>query len=260
MNKVLKIVCLFLLLCACSSKEAVKNVSCGILSETKATELLDGYEPVLQENEYSVGTGIFLAKVEGNLITDSEKKIYPVYLDEDIVFYILENGEDHQIVVSEMAADRMKEGTFVIFEENESIYYLDEKGAIDLLNKESAASQDIGAAIKKRNQGRFEVNPMGEEKVKIELKKKKETSKEKIRISVLFTDGEEEEKISKFEEFCNGKLRMMMKGSKVCVFEIDRIDTKRLNKLIGDANKLEYVKSASIDQENELIEPVTETK
>ena len=82
----------------------------------------------------------------------------------------------------------------------------------------------------------------------------------KDRICAKFTSGNEDEKTLMFERFCNGRLYQKLKGSGVFIFEIDRVNVKTLNKLIDDANKLDYVESAATDIQNELIEPVTKTE
>jgi len=261
MNRLLKIVIFFLLLSACAEKKTVTNTRCDVISAEKTNKLFEGYDRRPDEDgEYHIGTGVLLLKVEEDTVEDSDKKIYPVYLNEDIVFYALDNGENVDIIFSEKIAQRMKEGRFLIFEEKGEIFYLDENGVIAFANEEGPAVEKKGAALLKRNKGRFEKNPLGEEKMQIQRKGNKETDKEKVRISVKFTPGEEDEKIHMFEQFCDGRLHMKLKGSKVCVFEIKSIGLKALNKLIDDANGLDYVESASLDSQNELIDPVTKTE
>lgn len=72
------------------------------------------------------------------------------------------------------------------------------------------------------------------------------------RIIIRFTDGDRDQQIKDYAEFCNGTLVYRMRLSNVCVFEFQNKTLAELKDLVKRSTKLDYVASASLDGINEL--------
>lgn len=71
------------------------------------------------------------------------------------------------------------------------------------------------------------------------------------RITVRFTEGDRDQQIRDYAEFCNGTLVYRMRLSNVCVFEFQNKTLAELKDLVKRSTELDYVVSASLDGINE---------
>ena len=68
------------------------------------------------------------------------------------------------------------------------------------------------------------------------------------RIVVKFTEGDIERKVADFEAFCNGKLKSTVKSSGAYVFLVEQRSYLEMKQLVEQANALDYVSSAFMDE------------
>ena len=268
MKKVLIMLLSILCLCACSKQIPTNPPSkkAAFLYRDESVSYIG--EHFDRNKEYYYGTGISSLKIEGGKIVEGDTDIIPVYQGEELVFLIL-GGEENKIVDDDEILHGFNGNkNFVILEiENDlCLFDADSMTVIDG-DPSFTLDDDLSSFLKKEFGAAIPENLFGKEKAIIKMKEPKgdgiiddKTDPDNDHIIIRFKDGNREEQIRMYEEFCKGKCETGENTSDIYIFYFDALSDADMNDLVERSKMLDYVEAASIDHENELIDPVTKTE
>lgn len=268
MKKILIMLLSLLCLCTGCSKEVISNPASKkavfLYQEDAIAYISENYD---RYKDHYFGSGILTLKIEGKELIDGDIDIIPVYEGEKMIFVILGKDEikiiDDEQVLNKLDGDKK----FVILQIEDNVCLFDTEG-LTMIDGESSYThpEELSNFLKKEFGDKIPENLLGKDKSIIKMKEPKgdiidgKVNPKNDHILIQFQEGDITEQISMYEDFCKGKCETGENTAGVYIFYFDALSDPDMNKLVEDSNKLDYVKTASIDHENELIEPVTKTE
>ena len=206
---------------------------------------------------YYMGTGVEINNLsdEGKVL-DYVSYVYPVYEDDRLACLIIHTGGLEELISRDMVRTTLETNEkYLLIRNNGRLVKIDEEG-VYVMGGEPSVKIDERVTAKVRKKIK-KTNDLGKDRMLIKSEKTvtdPQTGKKysSSRIVVKFTDGESDSKVSQFEQFCNGKLRSQIKSAGIYVFEIEPASFKRLTLLADNAEKLDYVESAVLDERKDM--------
>ena len=254
MKKLLIIIFCLLITGCTAQKPVITNDNLNV--EETPSEVFEFALSQLSEDEfYYIGSGITVTEIsdEGKVVS-SDLALYPVYAEEEMCAMVLRDSEQDLVFISDLNVyDRLIKNGLVIV--NNGNAYLISEGGETMPVRKKADSFDK-KILEKIELQRNNSNAFGDERRLLksgstvtdpETGRKYSSS----RLVVKFTEGDTDKKIADFEEFCGGKLRSKIKSIGIYVFEIEASDYTRLNYLVNQIKRLEYVEDVHLDEQND---------
>ncbi len=219
--------------------------------------------PLEPESNYYLGTGIRINEMDerGGMFPSENDKLYPVYREEELVGLLLceENTEflkDEKMLVR--FAERADK-KYCVFRIGDEICLADESGFTIVSGCDTISfSKEQEKALEVLRKTVMEDNPMGSERILIQPAAPASTTLydpstgrnySSSRIAVRFTEGDEENKILQYEEFCGGKLHGKVRSAGVYTFSFaPKSNIKQLNALLRKTLELDYIEDAWLEE------------
>ena len=258
MKKILISFLILFSLCACTAKE--ENIEGPLIHEVLEDPSFDEdalyeYLSHREETVFMVSDMIRPLHPDG---TASDLKVYAIFCNDSIISLTL-CSDICEFNENEKLLEEMNKNEYsLIMETDKGLYYVTKDQIIPFDEEQGVNEKDMKKleGIKTRI---TESNPLNKPKRKIEISKPEEkTASKTARIVVRFTEGDEDEKAKKFEEFSKAKFLNRMISAPLYVYQIGYDNEKALKKLLEDYASLEYVETVQIDGQSELIDPVKE--
>ncbi len=242
---------ILLLLSGCGKGGPIANKSVDVDIDVQS---LAGYlSDIGEEGSYEIGSGVILLDEE---LKDSGVKAFPVYRDGTLILLAVRDDE-REVYYEDDDLFGLMEGNseHVLLSVNDGICLVSENDSYFPENTlDPEVEEMLVSKIRKMKIGR---DPIGEKKETIDVKESGSDGR-KDHIVIRFTEGDHEEKVGMYEEFCGGRLLMKFRTADIYVFTVDHVSEKALNSLIERSNALDYVANASVDQRNDLDPPAVE--
>jgi hypothetical protein len=172
--------------------------------------------PLEPESNYYLGTGIRINEMDekGSMFPSENGKLYPVYRENELVGLLLCEGNT-EFLTDRKTLEQFSERAdkkYCLFRIGNEICLADETGVTILSgNDNSFLTEQQKKALETLQETDMEDNPMGSECVQIRTAAPVSTTLydpstgrnySSSRIAVRFTEGDEENKIQQYEEFC----------------------------------------------------------
>lgn len=258
MKKLLCFIALCLLLSGCTRPDDIienKNIN----PDEIPSDVVLYASLVLKEKTgfYYIGTGLEINNLsdEGKVL-DYVSYVYPVYEDDSLVCLIIHHEGLEELLSKDMIRTTLDpDEQYLLIRNNGRLVKIEEEGETVLGGEPNMKIDErVTSKVRKRIK---KTNDLGKEKVLIKSEKTvtdPRTGKNysSSRIVVKFTDGESDSNVAEFEQFCQGKLRSRIKSAGIYVFEVEPASFKRLSLLADQAMKLDYVTSASLDEQKDM--------
>ena len=267
MKKALLVI-MMAILCACT-EVSIKDVE-NPVSEISGLELQEMVKTYLLENgdlkkDYYIGTGIRTLSLTSD-ISEGKTDVFPVYCDDQLILLVLHRLEGDLIVVPEEVLKYISENNnYLITETEGNVYYLSQEEILLIDGDEKYEFSDVTSKLLEKVREKInEENVMGKDKIIIKMMKPIDGKDSGFvpsgmfandHIIIRFAEGNREEQIEVYEEFCHGKVQSDINTSDVYIFVFDPLSDEKLQKLLDDSNALDYVEAASLDKLNELQLP-----
>lgn len=203
-----------------------------------------------------IGNGIHLNVLEDDNMTESDEIVFPLLTDYHVTNLILLKDGTYSVLDTDPEAmkilDENLNGIYTILKAQDSIYLINQSETVCLSENGKELSKKETDTMKKLQKLVLKQNRMGQEVVLLAKNGMNSDGKGNYysnhRIVVKFTEGDTERKVADFEAFCNGKLKSTVKSSGVYVFLIEQRSYVEMKKLVDEANELDYVASAFMDE------------
>lgn len=247
---------LILLLGGCNNPQSMENetVSCSFdeWDEEVMTMISSRFD---MTGNWFLGDGVKVLEINEN--KDAGIVIFPIYHEDELLLLMsagdsIECFDDHKVI------DAFKEtNRFLLIEAENRICFVSDDRMISLDGEMIAMSKDTERKIQKIRKNLIRENGMGKEKrLLMNLQPEQEGSDTGFRANnqlvVRFTDGNLEEKIGMFEEFCHGSLKYRYHSADIFVFEFEPLNSKALEVLLKKSNELDYVVSAVLSEKSDM--------
>lgn len=213
------------------------------------------------EGEYSFGSGIRINTLDGlgNEIP-SEELMIPVFCGDELIGLLL-SGETDELVTEETALRLFGPGTdrmYDVVRIGGGVFRIGPDGAELITGDAPEMTEQELKTMGAIRSSVTEENRMGEEKTVFRTIQPApvtlydpETGKtySSSRIVIKFTEGNEEEKVLLFEEFCGGKLHGIVRAARRYTFTFGaKQNIKQLKALLRKALELDYVAEAMLEE------------
>ena len=259
---------IMILLCACT-EVSVKDLK-NPISEISGFELQEMIKTYLLENgdlkkNYYMGNGIRTLSLTGNM-SEGKTDVFPVYCEDQPILLLIHRSDNDLIAVPEKALKCISENNnYLIVETEENIYYLSKDEILLIDGDENYGFSEAENKILDKVRANIEEeNIMGKDKAIIKMLKPIDGQDSGFvpsgmfandHIVIRFVEGNREEQIKAYEEFCHGKVQSGINTSDVYIFEFSALSDADIQKLVDDSNALDYVEAASLDKINEIQLP-----
>lgn len=258
MKKTVCVLLLLLLLVSCGKREeAVIIIGNAPVEEIPEEVLRFSYEHMKEEGAYELGTGIAVIEMTDKGIVPSEDTfLFPLFCDGELEQMILLVGEDCYEEEMDRGMDALIGTPFFAVKSGQDVCLITKEEVSPLFDSDCRQIENR-EEVKMLQEGEPMISPLGRNRTLIRRgsgEKQNVTDPEtgisysSSRIVITFTEGDREEKIRRYERFCNGSLRSEM----LCVFSFESLSYEALNALREDSMKLDYVKSASLDRQSDV--------
>ncbi len=262
MKKTACILLLFLLLVSCGKREeTVVIIGNAPVEEIPEEVLRFSCEHMKEEGTCELGTGIALIEMtEAGIVPSEDTFLFPLFYDGKLEQMILLEGEGCYVEEMDRGMNALIGTPFFAVKSGHDVCLIT-KGEISLLFGSDCRQVDNREEVKMLQEGETMISPLGRNRTLIHKgnrEKQNVTDPEtgisysSSRIVITFTEGDREEKIKRYERFCNGSLRSEMKQTGLCVFSFESLSYEALNALREDSLKLDYVRGASLDRQSDV--------
>ena len=219
--------------------------------------------PLEPESNYYLGTGIRINEFDekGNMVPSERGELFPVYREEVLIGLLL-HEDNEEFLTDEGILMQFSERTdkaYCVFWIGSKICLADETGVTFLSGNDNISlTEQQKKALEVLQNTDMEDNPMGSECVQIRMGAPASTTLfdpvtghnfSSSRIAVRFTEGDEENKILQYEEFCGGKLHGKVRSAGVYTFVFTpKSNIKQLNALLRKTLELDYIEDAWLEE------------
>ena len=263
MKKLLRLIALCLLLSGCTgANDVIENRN--IDTDEIPPEVISYASGILTENIgfYYIGTGIIVDNLsdEGEIL-DFKTMVYPVYDDDKLYRLILTTGEEGELLSYDMVRTTLNtDEQYLLIRNNGRLVKVSKEGEYVIGGEQNVKIDK--RVIKKARKSISKTNDLGKDRRLLKSENEVTDPSTGIRYSssrivVKFTEGDSDSKVSLFEEFCGGKLRLQVKSAGIYVFTVEPASYKKLSVLVKSAMELDYVESAFLDEVKDATTSLT---
>ena len=205
-------------------------------------------------DQYQLADGIVAADCSDmSNIRNGSSKVFPIYCNDDIEYLLLQSGDEITVEPISEKVKKMFEENCTIVQIGDSVYAVADSNIVRLFGEGNG--EDDMRKLRKINAADLLASKLNNNKKEVFHSQNGTVMIEGIevsnrRISIKFKEGDVEQFVEQYQQFCNGTLHSSLITSGIYVFEFEQLSATKLNQLIEQSKQLPYVEEVIAEKVN----------